>query len=87
MAPATALERARAGTYQLRFPTQMNLQKLGRHRSAAPALAAARASRVVTVMTKQERIGNGVRVLRLPLEADYGGELFEVADSPSLSGL
>jgi 8-oxo-dGTP pyrophosphatase MutT (NUDIX family) len=87
MAPATALERARAGIYQLRFPTQMNLQKLGRHRSSAPALDAARASRVVTVMTKQERIGDGLRVLRLPLEADYGGELFEVADTPSLSGL
>ena len=87
MVPATALERARAGIYHLRFPTQMNLQKLGRHRLSAPALKAARASRVVTVMTKQERIGNGVRVLRLPLEADYGGELFEVVDTPSLSGL
>ena len=78
MVPGTALERARAGVYQLRFPTQMNLQKLGRHHSPAAAMDAARASRVVTVMTKQERSGNGVRVLRLPLEADYGGELFEV---------
>src|SRR4051812_15588910 len=55
MTPGTALERAAAGTYQLRFPTQMNLQKLGRHRSRASAMDAARASRVVTVMTKQER--------------------------------
>jgi len=76
--PGTALERARVGAYQLRFPTQMNLQKLGRHHSPAAAMDAARASRVVTVMTKQERSANGVRVLRLPLEADYGGELFEV---------
>ncbi|MPZ44100.1 MAG: NUDIX hydrolase [Betaproteobacteria bacterium] len=80
--PGSALERARAGVYQLRFPTQMNLQKLGRHALSAPAMDAARASRVVTVMTRQERIGDGMRVLRLPLEADYGGELFEVSDPP-----
>ena len=80
MTPATALERARAGIYQLRFPTQMNLRKLGRHRSPATAMDAARATRVVTVMTKQERTGDGMRILRLPLEADYGGELFEVSN-------
>jgi 8-oxo-dGTP pyrophosphatase MutT (NUDIX family) len=79
--PSTALQRADAGTYQLRFPTQMNLRKLGRNRLAGHAMDAARASRVVTVMTRQERKhDNGVRVLRIPLEADYGGELFEVRD-------
>ena len=78
--PNTALERAKDGTYDLRFPTQMNLQKLGRHPSSATAMAAARATRVVTVITKQERAGNGVRYLRIPLEADYGGELFEVPE-------
>jgi 8-oxo-dGTP pyrophosphatase MutT (NUDIX family) len=85
MSPRNALERASAGTYDLRFPTQMNLLKLGRHRSSATAINAARASRVVTVITKQERSANGVRVLRIPLEADYGGELFEVIDPPSMS--
>jgi 8-oxo-dGTP pyrophosphatase MutT (NUDIX family) len=84
ISPAVALERANAGTYDLRFPTQMNLQKLGRHRLSAAAMDAARASRVVTVMTKQERTGDGMRVLRIPLEADYGGELFEVPDEPSM---
>jgi 8-oxo-dGTP pyrophosphatase MutT (NUDIX family) len=78
--PGTALERATAGTYDLRFPTQMNLQKLGRHRESARAMDAARASRVVTVMTKHERRDDGMRVVRIPLEADYGGELFEVSD-------
>ena len=43
---------------------------------------AARAGRVVTVITKQEKTGEGVRVLRIPLEADYGGELFEVPNEP-----
>jgi len=82
--PGTALERARAGTYDLKFPTQMNVQKLGRQKSSAAAMDAARASRVVTVMTQQERTGDGLRVLRIPLEADYGGELFEVTDPPSI---
>ena len=77
IAPATALERAKAGVYQLRFPTQMNLQKLGRHALPTAAMDAARASRVVTVMSKQEKTADGKRMLRLPLEADYGGELFE----------
>jgi hypothetical protein len=45
---------------------------------------AARASRVVTVVTKQERTGDGIRVLRIPLEADYGGELFVVPNPPSI---
>jgi len=82
--PGTALEGTRAGTYKLVFPTQMNLQKLARHQVSAAAMDAARASRVVTVMPKQERVGDGMRVLRLPLEADYGGELFEVSNPPSM---
>jgi hypothetical protein len=78
IAPGAALERARAGTYDLRFPTQMNLQKLNRHGSPVAAMDAARATRVVTVITRQEHSVDGKRVLRIPLEADYGGELFEV---------
>lgn len=82
IAPANALEGARTGTYQLRFPTQMNLQKLGRHTVPAAAIEAARASRVVTIMSKQEKTADGRRMLRLPLEAGYGGELFEPLDPP-----
>jgi 8-oxo-dGTP pyrophosphatase MutT (NUDIX family) len=77
ISPAAALERAKAGTYQLRFPTQMNLQKLGRHALPTAAMDAARTSRVVTIMSKQEKTSDGRRLLRLPLEAGYGGELFE----------
>ncbi len=82
IAPAAALERATTGIYQLRFPTQMNLQNLGRHPLSAAAMDAARASRVVTVISKQEKTGDGRRVLRIPLEAGYGGELFESLDPP-----
>jgi len=81
IAPRVALERAEGGTYSLRFPTQMNLQKLGRHPESTVAMDAARASRVVTVMTKHERTSEGVRVLRIPEEAGYGGEFFEVRDA------
>jgi 8-oxo-dGTP pyrophosphatase MutT (NUDIX family) len=80
ISPATAMERAAAGVYQLRFPTHMNLQKLGRAASTQAAIAAARASRVVTVMTRYEKTVEGVRILRIPHEADYGGELFEARD-------
>ena len=85
IAPATALERSGTGIYQLRFPTQMNLQKLGRHPLSAAAMDAARASRVVTVISKLEKTGDGSRVLRIPLEAGYGGELFESLDPPPAS--
>ena len=82
--PRNAVEGNKAGTYKLVFPTQMNLQKLARHRVSAAAMDAARASRVVTVIPKLEAVGDGVRILRLPLEADYGGELFEVTNPPSM---
>jgi 8-oxo-dGTP pyrophosphatase MutT (NUDIX family) len=86
ISPGNALDRAKEGIYDLRFPTQMNLQKLGRHRLPGQAMDAARASKVVTVITRQEKTSNGVRVLRIPLEADYGGELFDVVDPPSRTG-
>jgi hypothetical protein len=46
-------------------------------------MKAVRASRVATVMTKQKKAGDGMRLLRIPPEAGYGGELFEVPDPPS----
>jgi 8-oxo-dGTP pyrophosphatase MutT (NUDIX family) len=84
--PTAALEGADRGLYQIVFPTRMNLRKLATHTSPATALAAARASTVVTVMTRQERAGNGIRLLRIPLAAGYGGELFEALDSPAQPG-
>jgi 8-oxo-dGTP pyrophosphatase MutT (NUDIX family) len=83
--PTQAIEGTRVGTYKLVFPTQMNLEKLARHTRSAPAMAAARAGRVVTVVPVQERAGGGKRLMRLPLEADYGGELFEVTNPPSVA--
>ncbi|MSP04686.1 MAG: NUDIX domain-containing protein [Acetobacteraceae bacterium] len=73
------------GDYKLVFPTFLNLKKLARFPTAAAALAATRASHVVTVMPEQVKLDDsGRRHLRLPIEAGYGGELFEV-DLPSSS--
>ena len=67
-----------------RMPSTVNSFSEVRMPMAAMAMDAARASRVVTVMTKPERTVDGVRLVRIPLEADYGGELFESPDPPSL---
>ncbi|MSO90102.1 MAG: NUDIX hydrolase [Acetobacteraceae bacterium] len=81
--PTAALAGQATGEYKLVFPTFLNLKKLSRYPSAVTALAAARASRIVTVMPEQVKLDDsGKRHLRLPIEADYGGELFEV-DLPS----
>ena len=84
ISPATALKEAKAGTHKLVFPTQMNLQKLARHPMSAAAMDTARESRIVTVMPKHEHTRDGIRLLRLPLEADYGGDLFEVSNPQSM---
>ena len=82
--PEGALGDARTGARKLVFPTQMNLQKLARHQTPEAAMDAARNSRVVTVLPRHELTRDGIRLLRLPLEADYGGELFEVSNPQSM---
>ena len=81
--PADALAAGEAGTRKLVFPTRMNLTKLARSHSVAEAFAAARAKPVVTVQPVQRNTPEG-RWLRLPIEADYGGEEFLAGDPPSI---
>lgn len=81
--PADALAAAEAGTRKVVFPTRMNLTKLARSNSVAEAFAAARAKPVVTVLPIQRDAPEG-RYLRLPIEADYGGEEFLAGDPPSM---
>jgi hypothetical protein len=54
------------------FPTLMNLTKLSRYATVAEAVAATKASPVVTVMPRAERIEGGGRKLHIPAEAGYG---------------
>jgi 8-oxo-dGTP pyrophosphatase MutT (NUDIX family) len=84
ISPRQAIAETASGTYKLVFPTQKNLEKLGRHTTAETALAAARAAKIVTVMPVMESSKDGVRLMRLPAEADYGGELFEAANPPAM---
>jgi 8-oxo-dGTP pyrophosphatase MutT (NUDIX family) len=72
ISPAAADAEAAAGRRTIIFPTLMNLRKLGRSTCVADAVAAARASRVVTVLPRVERDAEGRRMLRIPEEAGYG---------------
>ena len=63
--------------FKLLFPTERNLWKLSAHADAASALAAARASPVVTVLPEKIEFDGGPG-LKIPAEAGYGGEVFSV---------
>jgi 8-oxo-dGTP pyrophosphatase MutT (NUDIX family) len=82
--PAEAVSAAQAGRYKLLFPTQMNLLKLGRHASVAAALAAARQAPLVTVEPELLSTQDGIRQLRIPEAADYGGSVFTVDLPPGI---
>ena len=72
-----ALAGGESGRFKLPFPTTRNLIKLGKQPSVKDALADSRGKNVVTVMPVMTRL-NGGRQLRIPKEAGYDGELFEV---------
>ena len=77
ISPREALAGGESGRFKLPFPTTRNLIKLGKHRTVRDALDEARQSRIVTVMPVMTRL-NGGRQLRIPAEAGYDGEVFEV---------
>lgn len=68
--PADALKEAEAGRKTIIFPTRLNVQKLGRHQRVSDAIAAASASRIITVEPQVEQRAGGP-VLCIPAEADY----------------
>jgi hypothetical protein len=75
IAPLHAIAEADQGRAQVEFATRRNLEKIGRSRTATEAITAARASKIVTVQPELTRAPDGHR-MRLPPEADYGGEHF-----------
>jgi 8-oxo-dGTP pyrophosphatase MutT (NUDIX family) len=77
VAPREALEGGDSGRFKLPFPTTRNLIKLGKQPSVRAALEDARQHPIVTVMPLMTRDGDKHR-LRIPAEAGYDGELFEV---------
>ena len=73
-----AAERA-AGRRTIIFPTFMQVEKLGRNRSVAAAIAAARSAPVVTVLPQVEE-RDGVKMMVIPAEADYAITAAPLAD-------
>ena len=77
LSPQEALEGGDNGRFKLPFPTTRNLIRLGKQGSVAAALEDARQCPVVTVMPVMTKDGDK-RYLRIPAEAGYDGELFEI---------
>jgi 8-oxo-dGTP pyrophosphatase MutT (NUDIX family) len=77
LSPREALEGGESGRFKLPFPTTRNLIKLGRQRNVQAALDDSRAQSVVTVMPVMTMV-NGGHQLRIPREAGYDGEVFDV---------
>jgi 8-oxo-dGTP pyrophosphatase MutT (NUDIX family) len=82
--PLEAVSAAEAGRYKILFPTKLNLLKLGRHNRVADALAAARQTPPVTVEPEVLSNRDGVRVMRIPEAAGYGGSVFTVDLPPGI---
>jgi 8-oxo-dGTP pyrophosphatase MutT (NUDIX family) len=77
VSPREALEGGDNGRFKLPFPTTRNLIRLGKQGSVRDALEDSKGRDIVTVMPVMTRL-NGGRQLRIPKEAGYDGELFEV---------
>ncbi len=80
--PQKALDDTIAGRFKLIFATEMNLKKLADHATTAAAIAAARASTIVTVQPELRAVDGHRRLLRIPIEAGYGGDEFMVDNPP-----
>jgi 8-oxo-dGTP pyrophosphatase MutT (NUDIX family) len=77
LSPREALAGGDSGRFKLPFPTTRNLIRLGKQPSVQAALDDMSGKAIVTVMPVMTKL-NGGRQLRIPLEAGYDGEVFEV---------
>ena len=77
VSPREALEGGESGRFKLPFPTTRNLIKLGKQKSVSAALDDSRGKTIVTVTPVMTKISGG-RQLRIPADAGYDGEVFEV---------
>ncbi|MBR0753644.1 NUDIX hydrolase [Bradyrhizobium jicamae] len=77
VSPREALEGGDNGRFKLPFPTTRNLIKLGKQPSVQAALDDSRGKTVVSVMPVMTKTATG-RQLRIPKEAGYDGEVFDV---------
>jgi 8-oxo-dGTP pyrophosphatase MutT (NUDIX family) len=77
LSPHEAVEGGESGRFKLPFPTTRNLIKLAKQPSVQSALDDARGGPIVTVVPVITTL-DGRRLLRIPREAGYDGEVFEV---------
>jgi hypothetical protein len=77
VSPREALEGGETGRFKLPFPTTRNLIKLGKQPNVKASLEDSRGQSIVTVMPVMTKTATG-RQLRIPREAGYDGEVFEV---------
>ncbi|KWV60815.1 NUDIX hydrolase [Bradyrhizobium macuxiense] len=77
VSPREALAGGETGRFKLPFPTTRNLIRLGKQASVEAALADAEGMSIVTVTPVMTKTATG-RQLRIPKEAGYDGEVFEV---------
>lgn len=85
LTPAQALAQTANGRFKLVFATAKNLEKLGQSSTVQAAMDAARAATVVTVQPQTTKLQGTQRLLRIPLEAGYGGAEFIVEMPPASS--
>ena len=77
VSPGEAVQGGESGRFKLPFPTTRNLIRLAKQPTVKSALDDARSMSIVTVMPVMTRTASG-RQLRIPREAGYDGEVFEV---------
>ena len=82
--PQHARDATTAGRYKMVFATDLNLAKLARHPNVETTLQTTSDTPVVTVEPIAENLPDGRRRLRIPLEADYGGDVFDVTFPPGM---
>jgi len=78
LSPREALAGGDSGRFKLPFPTTRNLIRIGKQKTVTAALGDAGSRPIVTVMPVLTKLSGGGRRLRIPLEAGYDGEEFEV---------
>ncbi len=75
--PARGLAEAKTGKYTMVFATRVNVEMLGRENDVAAAIDAARVRKIVTVQPDAQKNPDGKGfILKIPLEAGYGGDTF-----------
>lgn len=79
LSPKEALASAESGRFNLPFPTIRNLIKLNKLGTAQAAMDFARTTPVVTVVPEMSKTESGGIRLRIPIEAGYDGDVFEVS--------